>query len=302
VNRQFLTRFAWLSIGAAILTLILKTAAYFITGSVGLLSDAVESIVNLMGGLMALWMLNVAAQPADEEHTYGHSKAEYFSSGVEGGLILVAAVSIAAAAVPRLIHPKPLQELGLGLAVSITASVINLIVALVLLSAGKKHNSITLEAGAHHLLTDVWTGLGVVIGVGAVAFSGWQRLDPIVALVVAAIIVWTGVGIVKRSISGLMDISVSSADMAEVRKVFKKYEEQGIQFHAVRSRQAGARKFISTHVLVPGDWTVQRGHELLDKIEAEIHRAVTDSTVFTHLESLDDPASWADEHLEGGKS
>ena len=291
-----------MSIGAAILTLALKSAAYFITGSVGLLSDAVESIVNLIGGFMALWMLNVAAQPADEEHTYGHSKAEYFSSGVEGGLILVAALSIAAAAVPRLIHPKPLVELGIGLAVSLTASVINLIVALVLLSAGKKHNSITLEANAHHLLTDVWTGLGVVIGVGAVAFSGWQRLDPIVALLVAAIIIWAGVGIVKRSISGLMDVAVSVEDMASVRAVLKKYEEQGIQFHALRSRQAGARKFVSTHVLVPGDWTVHRGHELLDQIEAEIRATVPDSTVFTHLESLDDPASWADEHLEGGKS
>lgn len=299
VNRRFLTRFAWLSIAAALLTLGLKTAAYVITGSVGLLSDAVESIVNLIGGLMALWMLKVAAQPADEEHAYGHSKAEYFSSGVEGGLILVAAASIAAAAVPRLIHPKPLHELGLGLGVSIAASFVNLVVALLILRAGRKHNSITLEANAHHLLTDVWTGIGVVAGVGAVAFTGWQRLDPIVALIVAAVIIRTGFDIVRRSISGLMDTALSNADVTAVRRVLQSYQQQGIQFHALRTRQAGARKFVSMHVLVPGDWTVQRGHELLDKIEAGVRQALPDATVFTHLESLDDPASWDDETLEG---
>lgn len=302
MNRRFLTRFAWLSIAAAMLTLTLKGAAYFVTGSVGLLSDAVESIVNLVGGFMSLWMLRVAAQPADEEHTYGHTKAEYFSSGVEGGLILVAAISIAAAAVPRLIHPKPLQELRVGLAVSVVASVINLAVALLLLRTGKKHNSISLEAGAHHLFTDVWTSLGVVAGVGAVALTNWQRLDPVVALLVAAVIVWTGLGIVKRSVSGLMDAALSEPDLALVRKVLGKYERRGIQFHALRSRQAGARKFVSVHVLVPGEWTVQRGHELLDGIEAEIQRELGDATVFTHLESLDDPASWDDQHLERRKA
>jgi cation diffusion facilitator family transporter len=298
VNRRFLTRFAWLSIAAAVLTLVLKAVAFFITGSVGLLSDAIESIVNLIGGTMALWMLRVAAQPADEEHTYGHSKAEYFSSGVEGGLILVAAASIAIAAVQRLIHPVALREIGVGLAVSIAASLINLIVALLLLRTGKKHNSITLEANAHHLLTDVWTGLGVVVGVGTVALTGWERLDPLVALIVVVIIVWTGTNIVKRSISGLMDVSLSEQDMNAVRKAFDTYKRQGIEFHALRSRQAGARKFVSMHVLVPGNWTVQRGHELLDKIEADVRNALPDATVFTHLESLDDPASWDDQTLE----
>ncbi|HEY4983724.1 MAG TPA: cation diffusion facilitator family transporter, partial [Verrucomicrobiae bacterium] len=199
MNRQFLTRFAWLSIAAALLTLALKTAAYFITGSVGLLSDAVESIVNLIGGFMALAMLTVAARPADEDHAYGHSKAEYFSSGVEGGLILVAAISIAIAAVMRLITPKPLQEIGIGLAVSVVASLINLGVALLLLRVGRKHNSITLESNAHHLMTDVWTSVGVVAGVGLVALTKWNWLDPVVALLVAANIVWTGVRIVRRS-------------------------------------------------------------------------------------------------------
>jgi cation diffusion facilitator family transporter len=301
VNRQFLTRFAWLSIAAALLTLGLKTTAYFITGSVGLLSDAVESIVNLIGGFMALAMLTVAARPADEDHAYGHSKAEYFSSGVEGGLILVAAVSIAVAAVMRFITPKPLQELGVGLAVSVGASFVNLVVALLILRAGKKHNSITLESNAHHLLTDVWTSAGVVVGIGLIALTKWNWLDPVVALIVAANIVRTGVHIVRRSIAGLMDISLSAEDIAAVKKVLKTYEQTGIQFHALRSRQAGARKFVSTHVIVPGDWTVHRGHELLDKIEADIRAVLPDSVIFTHLESLDDPASWDDETFERAK-
>jgi len=300
VNRQFLTRFAWLSIVAALVTIALKTAAYFITGSVGLLSDAVESLVNLVGGIMALAMLTVAARPADEDHAYGHGKAEYFSSGVEGGLILVAAVSIAVAAVLRLIMPKPLEAVGLGLAVSVVASIVNLGVALLLLRVGRTHNSITLEANARHLLTDVWTSVGVIVGVGLVALTKWLWLDPVVALLVAANIVWTGIQIVRRSIAGLMDIALPAGDMVAVRKVLQTYEQTGIQFHALRSRQSGARKFVSTHVLVPGDWTVQRGHELLDKIEADIRRALPDSVVFTHLESLDDPASWDDEAFEGG--
>jgi len=301
VNRPSLTHFAWLSIAAALVTIALKTTAYLITGSVGLLSDAVESLVNLVGGIMALAMLTVAARPADDDHSYGHSKAEYFSSGVEGGLILVAAISIGVAAVMRIITPKPLEAVGVGLLVSVAASVVNLVVALLILRAGRKHNSITLEANAHHLLTDVWTSVGVLAGVGLVVWTNWNWLDPVVALLVAANIVWTGVGIVRRSISGLMDISLSVEDIAAVRKALQTYEHTGVQFHALRSRQAGARKFVSTHVLVPGDWTVQRGHELLDKIEADIRRALPDSVVFTHLESLDDPASWDDETFERAK-
>jgi cation diffusion facilitator family transporter len=300
VNRSRLTRFAWISIVAALFTLALKAAAYVITGSVGLLSDAVESVVNLAGGVMALCMLSVAARPADEDHAYGHSKAEYFSSGVEGGLILVAAVSIAVAAVLRLLTPRPLQEIGLGLGVSMAATAINLGVALVLLRAGRRHNSITLEADAHHLLTDVWTSVGVLAGVGLVAVTGWNALDPVVALLVATNIVWTGVGIVRRSISGLMDTMLSAEDLAIVRKVLERHTADGVQFHALRTRQAAARKFVSVHVLVPGEWTVQRGHELLERIEADIRRDLPDSTVFTHLESLDDPASWEDQTLERG--
>jgi cation diffusion facilitator family transporter len=302
VNRSRLTRFAWLSIAAAVSTIALKSAAYFITGSVGLLSDAVESIVNLVGGIMALAMLTVAARPADADHAYGHGKAEYFSSGVEGSLILVAAVSIAVAAVMRLVTPKPLEEIGVGLAVSVAASVVNLVVALVILRAGRKHNSITLEANARHLLTDVWTSVGVLGGVAAVALTGWQRLDPLVALLVAANIVWTGVGIVRRSIGGLMDMALRPEDVTSVRKVLDGYVAEGVQFHAFRTRQAGARKFVSVHVLVPGDWTVQRGHQLLERIEGDIRRALPDAAAFTHLESLDDPASWEDETFERDKA
>ena len=301
MNRPSLTRFAWLSIIAALVTLALKTAAYHVTGSVGLLSDAVESVVNLISGVMALAMLTLAAKPADEDHTYGHGKAEYFSSGVEGGLILVAAVSIAFAAVQRLLTPVPLEKIGVGLAISVVASLVNLIAALLILRAGRRHNSITLETNAHHLLTDVWTSVGVLAGVALVAWTHWLWLDPVVALIVAVNIIWTGVRIVRRSVSGLMDVSLSAADMTVVRQMFSTYEREGIQFHALRSRQAGARKFISTHVLVPGDWTVQRGHELLDRIEADVRSALPDAVVFTHLESLNDPASWDDEKLERGQ-
>ena len=193
IDRSNLTRFAWLSIGVAIFTIIQKTIAYWLTGSVGLLSDALESLVNVAGGLMALGMLTIAARPADENHTYGHSKAEYFSSGVEGTLILIAAILIAYTAIERIINPKELEQVGIGLIVSVAASLANLGVALLLAQAGKKYNSISLTANSHHLMTDVWTSVGVLVGVGLVAVTGWKILDPIVAIVVALNIVWTGV-------------------------------------------------------------------------------------------------------------
>jgi len=297
-NRSSLTRFAWLSIGAAILTIALKAGAYLLTGSVGLLSDAMESLVNLVGALMALAMLTVAARPEDEDHAYGHSKAEYFSSGVEGTLILVAAVSIVIAAIPRLITPKPLEQIGLGLAVSVGASLVNLVVALVLRRASKLHNSITLEANSNHLMTDVMTSAGVLAGVGAVTITGWQRLDPIVAILVAANIVWAGVGIVRKSVLGLMDTALSTEEQKLIQDVLEPHKQTGVKFHALRTRQSGARKFVSLHVIVPGRWTVQRGHRLLERIEADIRGVLSNSTVLTHLESLDDPASWDDTNLD----
>ncbi len=298
MNCSSLTRFAWLSIAAAILTIALKTIAYLLTGSVGLLSDALESLVNLIGALMALAMLTIAARPADEDHAFGHSKAEYFSSGVEGTLILLAAASIIAAAIPRLITPKPLEQVGLGLGVSVAASLVNLFVAQVLLRAGKQHLSITLEANARHLMTDVWTSAGVLAGVGAVELSGWDRLDPIVACLVAANIVWSGLGIVRKSVLGLMDTALPIEDQNRLQKALEPYVQSGVQCHALRTRQSGARLFVSLHVIVPGLWTVQRGHRLLERIEADIRQALPSVTVFTHLESLIDPASWDDLSLD----
>jgi cation diffusion facilitator family transporter len=298
MEKSSLTRFAWISIGASILTIGLKSAAYYLTGSVGLLSDAIESLVNLAGGIMALTMLKIAARPADTEHAYGHNKAEYFSSGVEGTLILVAAASIGFAAYGRLLDPKPLEQIGAGLIVSAAASAINLATALLLVRVGRKRNSITLEANGHHLMTDVWTSVGVIAAIGAVAMTGWTRLDPIVAFIVAANIVWTGVKIVRRSVAGLMDASLPASDLEEVQKVFARHEAAGIRFHALRTRQAGTRKFVSIDVLVPGAWTVQQGHDLVEKIEAEIRAVVDESSVFTHLEPIEDPLSWADEKLD----
>jgi len=301
VRTPNLKRFAWLSIAAAIATITLKTIAYLLTGSVGLLSDAVESIVNLVGAVMALSMLTVAARPADEDHAYGHSKAEYFSSGVEGTLILVAALSIAVAALRRLLAPQPLEQVGIGLAVSVGASLINLGVAIVLLRVGRQQHSITLEANAQHLLTDVWTSAGVIVGVVAVVATGWLRLDPVVALLVAANIVWTGTRIVRRSVLGLMDTVLPPEELAAVKAALASHVNDGIEYHALRTRQSGARRFVSLHVLVPGAWTVHRGHELLEDIEARIRAAVPNVTVFTHLESLDDPASWDDLQLDRGE-
>ncbi len=297
-TRATLTRFAWLSMAAAVVTIVLKTVAYLLTGSVGLLSDALESLVNVAGAWMALAMLTIAARPADDTHAYGHSKAEYFSSGAEGALILVAAASIAVTAVHRLLAPRPLEAVGRGLIVSALAAVVNLLVARVLLRAGTRHESITLQANAHHLLTDVWTSLGVIVGVGAVAVTGWQRLDPIIALVVAANIVWTGGRIVHRSILGLMDTALPLHEQTALRAVLDRFAASGIHYHALRTRQSGTRRFVSVHILVPGAWTVHRGHELVEEIEAEIRKTLPNVAVLTHLESLDDPASWRDIHLD----
>jgi cation diffusion facilitator family transporter len=298
MSRRPLTRFVWLSMGAAILTIALKATAYVLTGSVGLLSDALESFVNLAGTLMALTVLIIAARPPDDDHAFGHDKAEYFSSIFEGTLILVAAGAIGVAAVQRFIHPRPLEQIGLGLGISVVAALVNLGVGLVLLRAGKRHLSITLEANAHHLLTDVWTTAGVLLGVGAVALTGWQRLDPIIALIVAGNIVGTGVRLVRRSVSGLMDTALPAEDQQILQRALAQHADRGVQFHALRTHQAGARRFISLHVLVPGDWTVHRGHRLLERIEADIRGALPHSTVLTHLESLEDPTSWDDIELD----
>lgn len=294
MKRKSLTSFIWLSIGAAILTISLKSAAYFLTGSVGLLSDALESVVNLVAAVMALFILKLAEKPPDEDHLYGHTKAEYFSSIVEGVLIIIAAFSIGATSIDRIIHPKPIEQAFIGLAVSTAASIINLGVAITLLKVGKKHRSITLEADGHHLMTDVWTSVGVIIGVGLVSVTNIQILDPIIALLVAFNIIFTGISIMKQSALGLMDTSLPAQDLDKIREILSSYKEKGTTYHGLRTRQSATRRFMSVHILVPGNWTVQKGHDLLEEIELDICRSFPKMTVITHIEPIEDPKSQDD--------
>lgn len=298
MDQPSLKRYALLSIAAAVVTIGLKAGAYFLTGSVGLLSDALESLVNLAAAVTALVALAVAARPADDEHAYGHTKAEYFASGFEGALIVVAAATIAVTSVQRLLDPQPLEAVGLGLVMSMVATAVNLGVARVLMSAGRRYDSIVLEADARHLLSDVWTSVAVVVGVAAVSLTGWTWLDPLLALGVALNIVRIGVDLLRRSALGLLDTALPGPLRAEIVDILGEYESRGVQFHAVRTRQAGMRRFVSFHVLVPGDWTVQRGHDLLEQIEEHVRGAVPNSTIFTHLEPLEDPVSWDDTPLD----
>jgi cation diffusion facilitator family transporter len=292
------TRFAWLSIAAAIATIALKVAAWWLTGSVGLLSDALESVVNLVAAVIALVALTIAAKPADEEHAHGHDKAEYFSSGTEGVLIIVAALGIMVTAVDRLLHPRALERLGIGLAVSTFAGLVNLVVALVLLRAGKRARSITLEADGQHLLTDVFTTVGVLGGVGMVAVTGKQWLDPVIAIAVALWIVRNGVVIVGRTMQGLLDHAVSREERAKIEAILDEYRAAGVTWHALRTRIAGARVFVTVHVLVPGEWSVQKGHDLCERIEARIRSLFATVTVMTHLEPVEDEVSYRDQELD----
>jgi cation diffusion facilitator family transporter len=293
-----LKRFAWLSIVAAIGTIILKGLAWWLTGSVGLLSDALESFVNLAGAMMALAMLTIAEQPADDQHTYGHGKAEYFSCGFEGLLILIAAIAIGICATERLLHPQPLFDVGVGLGVSVAASLLNLVVARILLAAGREHRSLTLEADAQHLMTDVWTTVGVIVGVGMTVLTGWLWPDPLIALLVAANIVWTGWKLVYRSMSGLMDGALSPEDHGRVIEILDRYRTEGIDYHALRTRESGARRFVELHLLVPGVWSVRRGHDLAECVESDIRNALARATVITHVEPLEDPVSREDIALD----
>lgn len=298
IERKNLTRFAWLSIFAAIITISLKATAYFYTGSVSLLSDALESLINLAAAVVALLMIKIAAQPPDDEHLFGHDKAEYFASGLEGTLIFIAAISIGYAAIHRIIFPQPLENLGFGLIITAVATLINLAVGFILLRAGRRHHSIVLEADGHHLMTDVWTSIGVILGIVIVGYTGLLILDPIIALLVAVNIVWMGFKLIRRSVLGLMDTAVALEVQQTIVEILDKYvDERGIAYHALRTRQAGARKFVYFHMLVPDEWTVQKGHALSDEIEDEICRTVPNTTVFTHLEPLEDPASWNDVEL-----
>lgn len=298
MKRENLTRYAWLSVGTAILTISLKLGAYLLTDSVGLLSDALESLINLAAAIIALIMLKIAAAPPDDDHAFGHDKAEYFASGIEGTMIFVAAVSIAYTAIMRIMSPQPIEQVGWGLLVSTVATVMNLVVGRILIAAGRNNHSITLEADGEHLMTDVWTSVGVFIGIVIVSFTGWFVLDPIIALIVAVNITWTGYKLIKRSALGLMDTVVSDDDLQKITRILDSYTKRdGVDYHALRTRQAGSRKFISFHVLVPDDWSVQKGHDLCEDIEVDICKEVEYSVVFTHLEPIADPLSWQDVEL-----
>lgn len=294
-----LERYAWLSVAAAIVTIALKTLAWWLTGSVGLLSDALESLVNLAAALLALSMLRLAASPPDEDHPYGFSKAEYLSAGIEGALIVLAAGGIVWASIPRLIDPRPLDMPGAGLALTVIASAVNFAVAMILLRAGREHHSITLEADARHLLTDVWTSAGVIVGITLVIVTGWLRLDPLVALAVSVHILWTGFGLMRRSVRGLLDRAISPEDQGEVTKLFSEYSRRyGVAFHALRTRQAGARRFVSFHLLVPDAWTVSQAHKLSEEIESRMRSMIPNAAIFTHIEPISDPASYDDQGLD----
>jgi cation diffusion facilitator family transporter len=293
-----ITRFAWLSIATATVTIALKALAYLLTHSVGLLSDALESCVNLVAAIIALLALRMAERPADEDHAFGRSKAEYFSSGAEGALILVAAIAILIPAVERVIHPRPLEGVGYGLAVAVAASVLHMVVARILLRAGRAHRSITLEADGHHLMTDVCTSAGVVLAVGLVAITGWQRLDPLVAIGVALNILRMGWTLMRRSASGLLDRALPREDVEQIKSVLDAFAPELVRWHALRTRQAGARRFIEVHILVPGAWTVERAHDVVERIEARVRALFPMSTFVTHLEPLEDERAWTDQGLD----
>jgi cation diffusion facilitator family transporter len=287
-------RFALLSIAAALLTIGMKTAAWAVTGSVGLLSDAVESLVNLLAAGVALWALRVAARPPDEEHHFGHAKAEYLASAFEGIAILGAAVAIALAAWKRIADPQPIENVGLGLAISLGAAAVNGGVATVLMRAGKRLDSITLRSDAHHLLTDVWTSAGVLAGIGLVKLTGWLVLDPVVALAVATNIVWMAAKILLESAQGLLDRTIPATEKEALETVLARFRTEGVEVHSVRTRQAGPVRFVDMHVLVPGTWSVQRGHDLCEEIEGAVRAAFPRASVLTHLEPAEDPVAWDD--------
>jgi len=288
------TFYAWLSVFTSLVTIALKFGAYWLTGSVGLLSDAVEALVNIAAALVALGALTYSAAAPDREHNFGHEKAQYFSSGIEGTLIFVAAGAIIWTAVPRLMSPQPLMQVGLGLVLSVLAALANAGCAWVMLRAARSHRSITLEADARHLLTDVWTTAGVFVGVVLVQLTGWLLLDPLIAIAVAVHILWTGWHLISRSFEGLMDRAIPDEDRAVIVEVLETLRQQGGDYHALRTRIAGAKSFVDVHILVPGKMTVQAGHDLVEKLENEIQARLPHVEVLTHLEPLEDPKSWDD--------
>lgn len=293
---QDLSKYGVLSLVAGIVVLLMKLGAWKVTGSVGLLSDALESLVNIAAAAVAIVALRAASRPPDEHHQFGHGKAEYFSALVEGAMIVVAATMIIVTAVERLMNPAPLEEVGLGLAISVLASLVNAAVALVLFRVGRRHGSAALVADAHHLVTDLWTTGGVLVGVVLVALTGWIRLDPIIALAVAVNIIVVGVNLLRGSTSGLMDAALPAQEVEAIRNVLRGYQADDVVIHGLQTRRAGRQRFVSMHVLVPGEWTVARGHDLCDAIESDVEAVLAGTNCITHLEPLEDPRAWEDLH------
>ncbi len=291
------TRYAVVAVVAAVLTIGLKVVAWRLTGSVAILSDALESFVNLATSLIALIVLVIAARPADEEHAYGHTKVEYFASGFEGAMILIAAISIGYAAVARLLNPVEIVAVPEGIAFTIAAALVNLAAAQLLFRAEAQTDSIALGAGARHLMVDVWTSVAVVVGVILTSATGVARLDPIIAIAVAANIVRTGFELIRRSMLGLIDTALPEEVRERIVRILEENRPAGTQYHAIRTRQAGSWRFISFHMLVPGEWSVQTGHDLLERLEEKVREGVPNCTVFTHLEPIEDPISWEDTEL-----
>jgi cation diffusion facilitator family transporter len=293
------SRVLWLSVGAAVVTITLKFAAYALTGSMGLLSDATESVVNLAAAVFALVALQVASQPPDHDHHFGHDKAEYFSSGAEGGLILIAAGTIIYSAIRRLLFPTPIEQLGWGLFISVLASGVNWGVAQLLFRAARRYDSITLEADARHLMTDVWTTGGVVAGLMVVMISNWHIIDAIIAIAVALNIVRTGANLVLRSAQGLMDYTLPNDEVAVIEQVLARYQHRYASYHALRMRKAGPRRFVDLHLLVPGEMTVRDSHILCEQVEVSIKEALGRTIVTIHVEPVEDAAAW-DGERQGG--
>jgi cation diffusion facilitator family transporter len=298
IEKRSPIKYIWISVAASITTILLKGIAYFLTSSVGLLSDAIESFINLAAAVMALVLITIAVSPPDKEHPFGHSKAEYFSSVIEGILIFLAAIAIGVTSIERIINPRPLQDLGIGLLISVAASFINLFVALALLKAGKRYDSITLEADARHLLTDVWTTGGVLIGLLIVKFTGWVILDPVIAVFVALNIVVTGIKLIMKSVSGLMDEALPEDQLTAVKGILDKYKCEKIIYHSLYTRKAASKNFIFLHLLMPANWHISRGHEITKKIESEIQSLLSESDVFIHIEPLNDSDAF-DDYLSG---
>lgn len=284
VSTRFLMKFILISIVAAVLTVAIKGTAALMTGSVGLLSDALESTVNLVAAFVALWALAVSGKPADHNHDFGHGKAEYMSSLVEGALIFVAAASIIITAIRRFVVPEPVEEIGWGLVLASLTTVINLVVGLVLIRKGRQYRSITLEADGKHLMTDVWTTIGVIAGIVLLFLTGWQWIDPLIALLVGINILWTGGKLIRRSVVGLLDAALPDEEVAIIHEALHSITGTHVDVTQVLTRESGRQRFVQTTVVVPGDWSVARSHQLADEIEQVIEKALPGTTTVVHIE------------------